>query len=219
MDFVSRLEDAAIVPVVEIEDEAMAVPLGKTLATAGFSCVEITFRTPAAAAAIRALRAGCPDLLVGAGTVLNENRLEAALESGAQFLVAPGFRPALVATALSMGIPMVPGVCTPTEIESAMETGVRVLKFFPAELAGGVPFLKAVAAVYPEARFLPTGGIGPANLGAYLALPNVIACGGSWMVRREWISAGDLDAIGRAAREARSLALDARARAAAERAR
>lgn len=206
MSILARLGEMAIVPVVEIQDVRDAVPLGEALVGGGLPCAEITFRTPAAADAIRALRAGCPDLLVGAGTVLTVGQAEAAAAAGAAFLVAPGSNPEVIAAARRLGLPIVPGVCTPTEIERASAHGLDVLKLFPAEVCGGVAFLKAVAPVYPGVRFMPTGGVGPANLAAYLALPNVLACGGSWMVRREMIAAGDFEAIVGAVAEAVTLA-------------
>lgn len=206
MSILARLGELAIVPVVEILDVRHAVPLGEALVAGGLPCAEITFRTPAAADAIGALRAGCPDLLVGAGTVLTVRQAEVAAEAGAAFLVAPGSNPDVIAAARRLGLPIVPGVCTPTEIERASGDGLDVLKLFPAEACGGVTFLKAVAPVYPGVRFVPTGGIGPANLAAYLALPNVLACGGSWMVRRDLIAAGDFAAIAAAVSEAVALA-------------
>jgi 2-dehydro-3-deoxyphosphogluconate aldolase/(4S)-4-hydroxy-2-oxoglutarate aldolase len=212
MSILERLGELAIVPVVEIRDVGHAVPLGEALVAAGLPCAEITFRTAAAVAVIRALRAGCPDLLVGAGTVLTVDQAEAAAEAGAAFLVAPGSNPEVIAAARRLGMPMVPGVCTPSEIERALAGGLDVLKLFPAEVCGGVAFLKAVAPVYPTVRYIPTGGIGPANLPAYLALPQVLACGGSWMVKRELITAGDFETIRRMAAEAVALARAARPR-------
>jgi 2-dehydro-3-deoxyphosphogluconate aldolase/(4S)-4-hydroxy-2-oxoglutarate aldolase len=206
MGILERLGDLAIVPVVEITDVSRAVPLAEALVAGGLACAEITFRTAAAADAIRAIRAGCPDLLVGAGTVLSVEQAEAAVQAGAAFLVAPGSNPRVIAAARRLGTPIVPGVCTPSEIERALVDGLDVLKFFPAEVCGGIPFLKAVAPVYPTVRYVPTGGVGPANLAAYLALPQVLACGGSWMVKRELIAAGDFEAIARLAAEAIAIA-------------
>jgi 2-dehydro-3-deoxyphosphogluconate aldolase/(4S)-4-hydroxy-2-oxoglutarate aldolase len=199
MGILERLGELAILPVVAIADARRAVPLAEALVAAGLPCAEITFRTAAAADAIRAMRAGCPDLLVGAGTVLTVEQAEAAVEAGAAFLVAPGSNPDVIAAARRRGVPMVPGVCTPSEIERALADGLDVLKLFPAEVCGGVSFLEAVVPVYPDVRFVPTGGIGPANLAAYLALPQVLACGGSWMVKRELVAAGDFEAIARLA--------------------
>jgi len=206
----AQVGELGLVPVVEIGDADDAVPLGRALLAAGLPCAEITFRTSAAATAIRALRQSCPELLVGAGTILTTEQADAALAAGAQFLVAPGFNPAVVDHATAQGATFVPGVCTPTEIEMALGRGIEVLKLFPAEVAGGVAFLKAVAPVYPSIRFMPTGGIGPANLADYLALPQVLACGGSWMVRKELIAAGDFAAIERLSAEAVRLARSAR---------
>lgn len=201
-----RLGDLGIVPVVEIPTADRAVPLGHALLAAGLPCAEITFRTAAAADSIRALRSECPDLLVGAGTILATEQVDAAVAAGASFLVAPGFNPRVVDHARDRDVPMVPGVCTPSEIERALTDGIETLKFFPAEVAGGVAFLKAIAPVYQAARFIPTGGIGPANLADYLALPHVLACGGSWMVKKELVVAGDFAAIERLAAEAVRLA-------------
>jgi 2-dehydro-3-deoxyphosphogluconate aldolase/(4S)-4-hydroxy-2-oxoglutarate aldolase len=205
MSITERLGVHALVPVVEIADVRQAVPLGEALIAGGLPCAEITFRTAAAPDAIRALREGCPDLLVGAGTVLTVEQAEAAFAAGAEFLVAPGSNPDVMAAARRLGTPMVPGVCTPSEIERAMASGLDVLKFFPAEVCGGVAFLKSVAPVYPGIRYIPTGGIGPANLPSYLALPQVLACGGSWMVKRELIAAGDFEAIASLAADAVAL--------------
>jgi 2-dehydro-3-deoxyphosphogluconate aldolase/(4S)-4-hydroxy-2-oxoglutarate aldolase len=205
MGISERLGAHALVPVVEIADVRQAVPLGEALIAGGLPCAEITFRTAAAPDAIRALRAGCPELLVGADTVLTVEQAEAAVAAGAEFLVAPGSNPDVMAAARRLGAPMVPGVCTPSEIERAMASGIDVLKFFPAEVCGGVAFLKSVAPVYPGVRYIPTGGIGPGNLPAYLALPQVLACGGSWMVKRELIAAADFEAIASLAADAVAL--------------
>ena len=210
MTSLDRLRDPGIVPVVEIAAVDRAVGLGRALLAAGLPCAEITFRTAAATDAIRALRDACPDLLVGAGTILRAEQVDAAMDAGAAFLVAPGFNRRVVERALERGVPIVPGVATPTEVEGVLEVGLQTMKFFPAEVAGGVAFLKAVAPVYPTVRFVPTGGIAPSNLAAYLGLPNVLACGGSWMVRRDLVDAGDTEAIERLATEAVALARTAR---------
>jgi 2-dehydro-3-deoxyphosphogluconate aldolase/(4S)-4-hydroxy-2-oxoglutarate aldolase len=210
MTVLPRLGDLGIVPVVEIPSVDRAVPLGRALLAAGLPCAEITFRTAAAADAIRALRDACPDLIVGAGTILTVDQADAAVAAGATFLVAPGFNPRVVDHARGRDVPMVPGVCTPSEIEGALASHVEFMKFFPAEVAGGVAFLKAVAPVYPTVRFVPTGGIGPSNLADYLVLPNVLACGGSWMVKKDLIAAGDFVGIERLATEAVRLARSVR---------
>ncbi len=208
--FASFLAEVRLVPVVAIPRADDAVPLARTLVEAGLPCAEITFRTDAAAAAIAAIATGVPELRVGAGTVLSVAQAEAAVRAGASFIVAPGFDPAVVDFALERGIPVVPGVCTPTEVTLALACGLSVLKLFPAEAAGGVAYLKALAAPFGAARFVPTGGIGPDNLASYLAVRQVIACGGSWMVTKDLIAAGDFDTIGRLATEARRLAGAAR---------
>lgn len=210
MMVLDRLGDRGLVPVVEIPSVDRAVPLGRALLAAGLPCAEITFRTAAAADAIRVLRDACPDLLVGAGTILSTEQADAALAAGAAFLVAPGFNPRVVEHARELDVPMVPGVCTPSEIERALASGIETLKFFPAEVAGGVAFLEAIAPVYQAARFLPTGGIGPSDLADYLALPNVLACGGSWMVKKDLIAAGDFATIERLTAEAVQLARSVR---------
>jgi 2-dehydro-3-deoxyphosphogluconate aldolase/(4S)-4-hydroxy-2-oxoglutarate aldolase len=215
MSVIERLGHGGLVPVVEIGDPGLAVPLGDALVDGGLGCAEITFRTSAAAAAIRALRLGRPDVLVGAGTVLTVEQVDAAADAGAAFIVAPGFSPGVVDRALGLGLPVIPGVCTPTEIELALSHGVDVLKFFPAEAAGGVAFLKAVAAPYRSVRFVPTGGIGPENVARYLAIPQVLACGGSWMVAKDLVAAGDFATIRRLTAEAVALVRAARPASAA----
>ncbi|HMK93043.1 MAG TPA: bifunctional 4-hydroxy-2-oxoglutarate aldolase/2-dehydro-3-deoxy-phosphogluconate aldolase [Thermoleophilia bacterium] len=195
MDFERMLSEIRVVPVVEIPSAADAVPLARALARGGLPCAEITFRTEWAAEAIAAIAAEVPEVTVGAGTVLSVDQAERALAAGARFLVAPGFDPAVVDFAAAAGVPMLPGVCTATEIALALARGVSLLKFFPAEAAGGVAYLKAVAAPYRQARFVPTGGIGLANLSDYLAVKQVVACGGSWMVKRDVIAAGEFDRI------------------------
>lgn len=194
-DVVQQLRRSRLVPVIELEDPTAAPALGAALVAGGLPCAEVTFRTAGAADAIRRLRDAHPAVLVGAGTVLNAAQVDAAVDAGAAFLVAPGLNPATVARAQERGVPMLPGVCTPSEIERAMTLGLTTLKFFPAEVAGGPAFLKAVAAVYRSVGFVPTGGISAANLGTYLVLPNVLACGGSWMVRRDLLSAGAFDQV------------------------
>ena len=209
-DFTAFFAEVRVVPVVAIPRADDAVPLARTLVEAGLPCAEITFRTDAAAAAIAAIAHAVPELRVGAGTVLSVAQADAALHAGASFIVAPGFDPAVVDFALERGVPVVPGVCTPTEVTLALARGLSVLKLFPAEASGGVSYLKALAAPFGAARFVPTGGIGPDNLAAYLAVRQVVACGGSWMVAKDLIAAGEFDTIGALAAEARRLACEAR---------
>lgn len=210
MDVFGRIASIGLVPVVEISDPSTAALLGRALLAGGLPCAEITFRTPAAAKAIEILRRECPDLLTGAGTILTTEQVDAAAAAGAAFLVAPGFNPATLDRARATGLPMIPGVCTPTEIEQALSHGVDVLKFFPAEAAGGVAFLKAVSAPYRNVRFVPTGGVGMSNLASYLLLPQVLACGGSWMVSKELLMKGDFETIRRLAAEAVAVVADVR---------
>jgi 2-dehydro-3-deoxyphosphogluconate aldolase / (4S)-4-hydroxy-2-oxoglutarate aldolase len=197
-----EIEGYGIVPVVKIEKAADALPLGKALLAGGLPLAEITFRTAAAEEVIRTLAEGMPELIVGAGTVLTTEQAGKAIRAGARFIVSPGFNPKVVSFCLEQGVPVIPGVNSPTQIEAAMECGLRVMKFFPAEESGGAAFLKAVAAPYEGIRFIPTGGINAVNLVSYLALKNVLACGGSWMVKGELISAGKFEEIAALTREA-----------------
>jgi 2-dehydro-3-deoxyphosphogluconate aldolase/(4S)-4-hydroxy-2-oxoglutarate aldolase len=162
----------------------------------------VTFRTSAAAASIRQLTDDFPEMLVGAGTVLHVEQAEEALENGAKFLVTPGFDGTIVAWAITQGVPIFPGVATPTEINMALRHGCRTLKFFPSEALGGVKTLKAISAPYSEVRFIPTGGVNPGNLPDYLQLPAVVACGGSWMVDKKLISTGEFGTITKRVEEA-----------------
>ena len=197
-----EIEGYGIVPVVRIEKATDALPLGKALLAGGLPLAEITFRTAAAEEVIRTLTERMPELIVGAGTVLTTEQAQKAIRAGARFIVSPGFNPKVVSFCREQGIPVIPGVNSPTQIEAAMECGLRVMKFFPAEESGGAAFLKAVAAPYEGIRFIPTGGINTANLISYLSLKNVIACGGSWMVKTDLISAGKFEEITGLTREA-----------------
>jgi 2-dehydro-3-deoxyphosphogluconate aldolase/(4S)-4-hydroxy-2-oxoglutarate aldolase len=201
-EILKRVADYGIVPVVRIEKAGDALPLGSALCEGGLPLAEITFRTAAAEEVIRTLTERAPELIVGAGTILTIEQAGAAIRAGARFIVSPGFNPKIVSFCQEQGIPVIPGVKSPSQIEAAMECGLRVLKFFPAEESGGAAFLKAVAAPYEGIRFIPTGGINAANLNAYLSLKNVVACGGSWMVKTELISAGKFAEITRLTREA-----------------
>ncbi|MBN8525377.1 MAG: bifunctional 4-hydroxy-2-oxoglutarate aldolase/2-dehydro-3-deoxy-phosphogluconate aldolase [Planctomycetes bacterium] len=190
MDLIPTLASLKIVPVVVIDDAAKSAPLGAALKAGGLPCAEITFRTAAAAAAIKAMSAD-RDILVGAGTVLTVDHAKAAVDAGARFLVSPGFGPKVVEWALANQVPIIPGVVTPTEIQMALEYGLTVVKFFPAGSFGGAKTLKGLAAVYGGLRFVPTGGIDASNIGEYLAIKAVAACGGSWICTNELITAGD----------------------------
>jgi 2-dehydro-3-deoxyphosphogluconate aldolase / (4S)-4-hydroxy-2-oxoglutarate aldolase len=194
-ELLDRLRALRVLPVIVIDDAARAVPLARALADGGLPAAEITFRTTGAGEAIRRIAAECPDVMLGAGTVLTPQRVDEALAAGAKFIVAPGFGPAVVDRCLERGVPVFPGVCTPTEIEAALARGLTTVKFFPAEPIGGVKFLKAIAAPYGMMRFMPTGGVNAENVQAYLQFDRVVACGGSWMAPTERIAAGDFDWI------------------------
>lgn len=203
-DYFEKPQDSPrprLVPVIAIEDAAEAMPLGRTLVENGLPIAEITFRTKAAGAAIRKL-AKLDDLMLGAGTVLSTDQVQEAFDAGAQFMVTPGFNPKVVDYCIKNSIPIVPGVCTPTEIEAALEYGLEVLKFFPAESMGGVKSLKAFSGPYSRVQFVPTGGINSANVCDYLNLPNVLACGGSWMVDKKLIVSKNYIEVARLTREA-----------------
>jgi 2-dehydro-3-deoxyphosphogluconate aldolase/(4S)-4-hydroxy-2-oxoglutarate aldolase len=191
-----------LVPVVKIEDSRNAVPLGQALRDGNLPIAEITYRTDAAEEAIRILTAELPEILVGAGTVLTMDQVKSAVGAGARFVVAPGFNPKVVDYCLEHNITIIPGVNNPSQIERALESRIEVVKFFPAEASGGIPFLKAVAAPYSGIQFLPTGGINLQNMMSYLSFSRVIACGGSWMVKSDLISAGKFQDIKRLSREA-----------------
>jgi 2-dehydro-3-deoxyphosphogluconate aldolase/(4S)-4-hydroxy-2-oxoglutarate aldolase len=190
-----RLAELGLVPVVTIDDADRARELGAALLAGGLPCAEVTFRTAAAPAAIEALATRYPELLVGAGTVTTVENAEAALAAGSRFIVTPGFDETIVDWCLANDVPVAPGVMTPTEIGAAIRKGLRLLKFFPAEPAGGVTALAAIGAPYPDVEFMPTGGIDGDNLAAYLRLQNVAACGGSWVSPRASIANGDVDEI------------------------
>ncbi len=199
---IKELYRIGIVPVVALDDAADALPLGAALKKGGVSAIEVTFRTAAAADAIRLLSREMPELLVGAGTVLTKAQADAAIEAGAKFIVSPGFQPELVSYVLSKGVPMCPGTATPGEMEQAMALGLSAVKFFPAEQNGGAPMLKALSAPYRDLLFMPTGGVKLENLRNYLALDQVFACGGTWLATKDDIKAKAFDKITARTREA-----------------
>ena len=203
-DVFEQLRACRVVPVVKLPNAGCAEGLGRALLSAGLPCIEVTFRSAAAEEAIRRLSA-LPGLLVGAGTIRSVDQARAAQRAGARFLVSPGLREDVVKYALAEGLPMSPGVCTPGEVERALDLGLKVLKFFPAEQFGGVGTLKALGAVYPDVPFIPTGGINADNLSRYLALDNVLCCGGSWLAETALLSEGRFDEIERRARHAASI--------------
>lgn len=189
-----RLKAIRIVPVIAINNAEDAIPLAKTLVDNGLPCAEITFRTDAAASAIRQMRDAYPELLIGAGTVLTPAQVDAAIDAGADFIVSPGLNPTTVKHCQQRGIAIVPGINNPSLVEQAMELGLDTLKFFPAEASGGLAMLKALSAVYPVS-FMPTGGVSEENVSDYLALPSVLACGGTWMVPAKLIDEQKWDEI------------------------
>jgi 2-dehydro-3-deoxyphosphogluconate aldolase / (4S)-4-hydroxy-2-oxoglutarate aldolase len=201
----ARLRAVRIVPVITIDDPEDAVPLAHALADGGLACGEITFRTPRAEEALTRICAEAPDLFAGAGTVLTVDQAKRARAAGAQFIVAPGFSPRVVDYCLEQGIPVYPGIATPTEVEAALEKGLKTLKFFPAEPMGGLDFIKAIAAPYVDVNFMPTGGINLTNVVHYLAFKRIAACGGSWMAPADWIANKHFDRI----REASARAVEA----------
>lgn len=197
-----QIEKIGIVPVVVLENEKDAVPLAKALCEGGLPCAEVTFRTEAAEASIRAISKAFPDMLVGAGTVLTVEQVQKAVDAGARFIVSPGLNPEVVKYCVDRQIPVTPGTCNPSDIEAAIDLGLDVVKFFPAEAAGGLAMIKAVAAPYTKMKFMPTGGINAGNLNQYLAFPKILACGGSWMVSKDLVKAGAFDKIRDLTREA-----------------
>jgi 2-dehydro-3-deoxyphosphogluconate aldolase/(4S)-4-hydroxy-2-oxoglutarate aldolase len=201
----SVLDLAPVVPVVVIEDAADAVPLARALVAGGLPAIEVTLRTPAGLEAIRAVAAEVAGAMVGAGTVITPEQVTDCAAAGARFLVSPGWTDTLLAAMQGSGVPFLPGVSTVSEVVALLERGVREMKFFPAQAAGGTAYLKSLAGPLPEARFCPTGGIGPANAPEYLALPNVGCVGGTWMVPGDAVAARDWTRIEGLAREAAGL--------------
>ena len=201
-----RFHEFGVVPVVVLEDEKAAVPLAKALVQGGLPCAEVTFRTEAAAESIRLMSEAYPDMLVGAGTVLTTEQVDLAVKSGAKFIVSPGFDPEVVDYCLEKNIPVLPGCITPSEVAQAVKRGLKVVKFFPAEQAGGIAMIKAMAAPYYNVKFMPTGGISPKNLKDYLSCDKILCCGGSWMVKGDMIKNGEFDKIQMLVKEAKELA-------------
>lgn len=199
---ITLIRNTGIIPVLVLEDEKDAVPVAGALRDGGIYCVEVTFRTQAASEGIRKMREAYPDMLIGAGTVLDTDQVDAAVEAGAEFIVSPGFDENVILYCREKGIFMVPGVSSPTEVEMACRLGLKVVKFFPAEAAGGVEMIKALAAPFGSMMFMPTGGINQKNLRKYLDYPKVIACGGSWMVSKELIINKRFDEITKLSGEA-----------------
>lgn len=204
----NRLEElrkTGIVPVVVIDDAKDALKLGKALLDGGIACAEVTFRTEAAEEAIRILSESYPNMLVGAGTVLTIEQVNRAVKAGAKFIVSPGINPKVVEYCVNNDILIIPGTANPSNVETALEYGLKVVKFFPAEQAGGLNYIKAISAPYSGVMFMPTGGINQNNVSEYLKYDRIIACGGSWMVKKDFIKDGKFDEITRLTREALEL--------------
>ena len=207
MNIVETLGKAGIIPVIVIEKEEQAVPLAKALVKGGLPVLEVTFRTKAAAAAIAAIRQEVPEAVVGAGTLLTVEQLKAAKAAGAVFGVAPGFDPAIVGAAKAEGLPFCPGVATASELSQALTAGCPMVKFFPAEAAGGVKMIKNLLGAFrfTGVKFMPTGGVNPANVADYLAVPEIVCCGGTWLVPKDALAAGDYAKIEQLAADAAAL--------------
>ena len=197
-----ELRKIGIIPVIKIDDAAKAVPLAKALIAGGIPCAEVTFRTAQGEEAMRLINKEVPGILLGAGTVLNTAQVDKAIAAGAKFIVSPGFNPKTVSYCVEKGIPITPGCSNPSDIEMALEYGLDVVKFFPAEQAGGLEYIKAIAAPYTTMSFIPTGGINAQNVAKYIAYEKILACGGSWMVSADLINSGDFGKISALCREA-----------------
>ena len=201
-EVLQKMHDIGIIPVVVLNDAKDAAPLGKALLEGGLPCAEVTFRTDAAEESIRIMSEKFPELLVGAGTVLTIDQVDRAVAAGARFIVSPGLNPKIVQYCTEKQIPITPGVVTPGEIEKAIELGLEVVKFFPAEPSGGLSMINAVGAAYTAMKFMPTGGITAKNAADYLKSGKIHACGGSWMVKGDLIDSGQFDKIEEMTREA-----------------
>ena len=194
-EILKKIQEIGIVPVVVLEDAKDALPLGKALIDGGLPCAEVTFRTAAAEESIRIMASEYPDMLVGAGTVLTIDQVDRAVAAGAKFIVSPGLNPRIVKYCVEKGILITPGCSNASDIEIALENGLEVVKFFPAEPAGGLKMIKALAAPYVNVKFMPTGGINANNVRDYLAYNRIIACGGSWMVKADLVKNGEFEKI------------------------
>ena len=210
MTIIERFSKTAVIPVVVIEDAADAVPTANALLAGGTDIMEITFRTAAGKDAIAAVAAACPDMLVGAGTILNMEQCLAALEAGAKFIVSPGYDDAVVKYCVEHDIPVMPGCATPSEIMNAQANGVEIIKFFPANVYGGLKAMKAIAAAFVGIRFMPTGGVNAENLAEYISAPFIHAVGGSWLCTKADIAAHNFDKITALCREANDIVKEVR---------
>lgn len=201
-EVLEKIQKIGIVPVVVLNDAKDAAPLAKALCEGGLPCAEVTFRTEAAEESIRIMTTEFPQMLVGAGTVLTTEQVDRAVGAGAKFIVSPGLNPKVVKYCIEKGVPVTPGTSNPSDVEQAIELGLDVVKFFPAEAAGGLNMIKSMAAPYTNMKFMPTGGINAKNINSYLAFPKILACGGSWMVKGDLVAAGEFDKITELTREA-----------------
>lgn len=205
-----KFQKIGIIPVVVLDDAKDAEALGKALMEGGLPAAEVTFRTDAAEESIRIMSEKFPDMLVGAGTVLTTEQVDRAVAAGAKFIVSPGLNPKVVKYCIEKNIPVTPGTQTPTEMEQAIELGLDIVKFFPAEPAGGLKMIKAVSAPYTMLKFMPTGGINAENVKEYLAYDKILACGGSWMVKKDMIKNGEFDKIKEMVAEAAAIVKEIR---------
>ena len=205
-----KIGQMGIVPVVVLNDVKNAVPLAQSLINGGLPCAEVTFRTEAAQQSIAEISKNFPKMFVGAGTVLTTEQVDRAVDAGAKFIVSPGFNPKVVEYCIKKGYPVTPGIMTPTELEMALEFGLDVVKFFPAENAGGLKMIKAMAAPYTKMKFMPTGGINPQNVREYLQCDKILACGGSWMVKGDLINSGNFAEIEKLTKEASQIVKEIR---------
>lgn len=204
------LEANPVVPLVQADDPDVAIKTSRALAAGGLTVVEVVFRTDRALECLRAVADDVPEVIAGAGTVLSASQAEAAFDAGAQFIVSPGLDDGVVAVAQERGAPVYPGIVTPGELQHAFNLGLEIVKFFPASIVGGVPALKALSSVFRTMRFMPTGGVSAANLADFLAVPAVLACGGSWLTPASAIEANDYEQITTLAQEALQIAVQAR---------
>ena len=209
-EVLEKIQEIGIVPVVVLDDAKDAAPLAKALCEGGLPCTEVTFRTAAAEESIRIMSEQFPEMLVGAGTVLTTEQVDRAVAAGAKFIVSPGMNPRIVKYCVEKGILITPGCANPSDIEQALENGLDVVKFFPAEPAGGLKMIKAMAAPYVGVKFMPTGGINQNNVRDYLAYDRILACGGSWMVKGDMVAAGEFDKIKELAAEAVEIVKESR---------
>ena len=209
-EVLEKIQKIGIVPVVVLNDAKDAEPLAKALCNGGLPCAEVTFRTDAAEESIRIMSEKYPEMLVGAGTVLTTEQVDRAVAAGAKFIVSPGFDPKIVDYCLEKDIPVFPGCITPSEVAQAVKRGLKVVKFFPAEPAGGLKYIRAIAAPYTMMKFMPTGGINPQNVREYLAYDRIAACGGSWMVKNTMIENNEFDRIEELVKEAVEIVKESR---------